>query len=407
MPLRKLAVILAAGIVAGCAEDAAPTTNEARSAAVVSREELSVGDPVGHLSVPLLLQADGLESVSLQQLRGSTVVLEFWATWCAPCVAVMDHLNEVANEFRHESDVKFISITAESADTVRGFLQRKSMDTWIGLDPDRKLHRAFGVQTIPQSILINSRGELAGFISPTQLNAKLIRGVQDGALIDTNASRSILVAGRDPSSDTSKPPLMQFVLRESAVNSTGGSFAVSGTAWTILGESPEVLISQVFGLQSTRTVFDVDFPDQRFDLIAKFPGSPRDAKRLLRSALASAFEVKTRQEERQVDLLVLNTSSDGKHALTPTVSTGGSSMSANQTEIIVVNGSPANAIPTLESKLDCPIIDETNLGQEYDFSVRWQADAPAEEIADAFTAATGLQLTREQRAIEFTVVERR
>lgn len=82
-------------------------------------------------------------------------------------------------------------------------------------------------------------------------------------------------------------------------------------------------------------------------------------------------------------------------------------MSANQTEIIVVNGSPANAIPTLESKLDCPIIDETNLGQEYDFSVRWQADAPAEEIADAFTAATGLQLTREQRAIEFTVVERR
>src|ERR1700744_6269930 len=59
-----------------------------------------IGDAPPLLGATDLLQAPPGATFDATSLRGTVVVLEFWATWCGPCVAAIPHLNELADQFK-------------------------------------------------------------------------------------------------------------------------------------------------------------------------------------------------------------------------------------------------------------------------------------------------------------------
>src|SRR5215469_4401406 len=59
----------------------------------------AVGEKPPLLQADELLQAPGDAKVDAESLRGKVVILEFWATWCGPCVAAIPHMNELAEKF--------------------------------------------------------------------------------------------------------------------------------------------------------------------------------------------------------------------------------------------------------------------------------------------------------------------
>lgn len=189
------------------------------------KERLSIGDSVSGLRVSGLLQADGEASTSLDDLRGSIVVLEFWATWCGPCVAAIGHLNDVADELRTSRNVQFISVTDEGPEIVCAFLAQKPIHTWISIDEERNLHRAFGVSGIPKTIVFNAEGIVAACISPMQLDSEVVDRIKQEELIEALPSRAAIVAGVDLKGDDDAHALMKFVLRES----TNGLMRLSAT----------------------------------------------------------------------------------------------------------------------------------------------------------------------------------
>lgn len=83
-----------------------------------------VGDFPPLLSATALLQAPAGATLDAASLRGQVAVLEFWATWCGPCVAAVPHLNKLADQFK-DKPVRFIAITAEAAAAVEPFLKRR------------------------------------------------------------------------------------------------------------------------------------------------------------------------------------------------------------------------------------------------------------------------------------------
>jgi uncharacterized protein (TIGR03435 family) len=404
---KRLAIIVALTFMAGCSDNTAPgpTGNATSPVESAPSRALSIGDAVPALQVPVLLQADGKETVALDELRGSTVVLEFWATSCGPCIAAIDHLNEIAAEFADRDDVCFISVTGETIDSVSTFLDRKPIHTWIGVDPTQTLLKAFGVAGIPQTILINPDGKVAAKISPSQLDASVLARVQNGETLEDESSGIVIVAGVDPEESGANQALMQFILRESTTPSSGPSAVFSGSTSTLLGYTAEQLVSHVFGLRSARTEFVAELPETCFDLVTRFPTSTDDGEHLVQSAVASAFGVKLRYESRNVDVFVADLPKDGHHLLSATASSGGSSTSVNNTGINVVNGSLANILYSMEPALERPIVDETGLDGSYDVAVTWDKGATPEQMAKAFTDATGLVLTAAKRDIEFAVVE--
>src|SRR5438309_1150443 len=87
------------------------------SAQASSRNGPKVGQRPPLLSATALLQAPPGSKLDAEAVGGKVVILEFWATWCGPCVMAISHLNELAQKFK-DKPVQFVAITAEDEATV-------------------------------------------------------------------------------------------------------------------------------------------------------------------------------------------------------------------------------------------------------------------------------------------------
>ena len=105
-----------------------------------------------------LTTADG-EYVSLEDLHGKVLLLDFWGTWCPPCVASVPALRDLQRRFAKEPQFKMISVSSDSNEaTWRAFIEKNQMGWTQYLDRDRHVQSAFGVRAFPTYILIDAEG---------------------------------------------------------------------------------------------------------------------------------------------------------------------------------------------------------------------------------------------------------
>jgi peroxiredoxin len=99
------------------------------------------------------------KSWTLQELRGKVVLVNFWATWCPPCRSEMPDLNALYEEFKDRGFV-VLAISDEDAGKVRPFIAQYHFVYPVLLDPDRKIHKAYGIEGIPKSFVYDREGKL-------------------------------------------------------------------------------------------------------------------------------------------------------------------------------------------------------------------------------------------------------
>jgi peroxiredoxin len=102
--------------------------------------------------------------VSLADLRGKFVVLNFWATWCEPCITEWPQVSLLAERLADRDDVVVVamSIDEKRAD-IEPFLQRMSLtDTKVKVlwDPEQAVHKRYGTTQIPDTYFVNAEGQL-------------------------------------------------------------------------------------------------------------------------------------------------------------------------------------------------------------------------------------------------------
>ena len=111
--------------------------------------------------------------VRLSELRGQVVLINLWATWCQPCIAEMPDLAAVYNTYKAEGFVILGVNDAERKETVLDFLLHNALPYPILLDPDSRVARAYGVNFLPASFLIDRRGILRNILPGQSNRAKL------------------------------------------------------------------------------------------------------------------------------------------------------------------------------------------------------------------------------------------
>jgi thiol-disulfide isomerase/thioredoxin len=144
-----------------------------------SAARLKEGDPAPALGIEKLLQAPENAVASWEALRGKVVVVEFWATWCVPCIQQIPHMNELVEAFR-DQPVQFLSVSDEDEATVSAFLKKRPMKPWIGLDTDQSMLEGYQVFSIPYLVLVDAKGQIAAFLHPAILTKQLLEDVLAG-----------------------------------------------------------------------------------------------------------------------------------------------------------------------------------------------------------------------------------
>jgi thiol-disulfide isomerase/thioredoxin len=100
------------------------------------------------------------KAFQLSKLRGKVVVLDFWATWCGPCVQAMPVVTEVAQSMADSGVVVYAVNVGEQADEINDFLKKVKITVPIVLDPESKIASAYRTEAIPQTILIGKDGRI-------------------------------------------------------------------------------------------------------------------------------------------------------------------------------------------------------------------------------------------------------
>jgi thiol-disulfide isomerase/thioredoxin len=126
-------------------------------------QTLHVGDEAPPLAIGEWVKGESIERLG----DGETVyVVEFWATWCPPCLFSIPHLTELQEEYK-DRNVVVVGISNEDISDVKPFVENQgdAMDYHVAVDDNAKTSRAYvlasGEPTIPKAFLVDAAGKIA------------------------------------------------------------------------------------------------------------------------------------------------------------------------------------------------------------------------------------------------------
>ena len=106
-----------------------------------------------------------------QELKGKVLLIDFWATWCGPCRAVIPEMNDWKKKF--EKDLVIVGVSDETSEVVKQFMTKTKMDYTVTTDASKTMSKVLGVQGIPHVLVISQDGIVRYQGFPSQQEDKL------------------------------------------------------------------------------------------------------------------------------------------------------------------------------------------------------------------------------------------
>ena len=137
---------------------------------------LKLGTERPVLSFQLL---SGEKAPTWQALEDRVVIMDFWATWCIPCIESIPRLNDLHTRFEHEK-VTFFSVTYEPPSYVREFLKEHPIASEVAIDDSLDTFKSFQAWGIPVIFIFDSKGKLVATTHPNNLTPEVISAALRG-----------------------------------------------------------------------------------------------------------------------------------------------------------------------------------------------------------------------------------
>jgi uncharacterized protein (TIGR03435 family) len=363
---------------------------------------IGVSNSAPAINLQALIPDQPVTNASLIALRGKAVVIEFWATWCAPCVDAIPHLNELAKQFASRP-IQFISVTSEEKAVVEKFMKTRPIAGWIGFDPGNKMAKTYGFEGIPDTVLIDAKGKIAAVTYPTMVKAEHLEALLVGKELKLPPVGLNMTIRRE-SLETEPTPMLDIIVRPSTAGNSSGMRRGGGTyQWK--GTPINELFSAAYEIPTIFVEGDAFGDPKRYDVSIVGPNSEDTAiGKVLPDLLAIAFHVTAKRETRETEGWILTAPNGKPEALKEAAGSGGSSQAGGG--ILKITGSKIGMLARMmQFVLKKPVADKTGIQGSFDLALLYEEGRP-ESLLESLRKI-GFALESAKLPTEFLIVSKK
>lgn len=370
-----------------------------------------LGKPVPNYEFINILNSEQ-NQISLNDLKGKLVILEFWATWCGPCIPAMKKLDSLQNDYGDK--IEIITVSNESKERLEKFIN--SSNTSLRIVSDTTHSQNFKYKVIPHSIIIDKNGIVRAITSPENIDKKVIENLLVDNEIDIELKDDFYI---DPNLqvetiETIANSDYRIELKSYDQEKRGGTRLLTDTEGNINGV--EIWNSTIPRLY--QTLFDVASPSR---MIFKDSLSEKDYPYEKEYQYNFMIQVSDKYQEkwREVGIKFLNENFDtnAKQAIDSlecyvlkNVDNSIKPSESESTEYMFMGTilkskkiKISQIAEYLENFTPIPVLDKTNLNDEYDIDFEWQAEDP--KTIHSELKKYGLELVRAEEKLPVEIME--
>jgi len=340
-------------------------------------------------------------------------LLNFWGTWCAPCIPEMEHL--AALQKSNTDKLQILAVSDEPLVRLENYLKKRPTTVWLASDTTALLYRLFNLPAVGFSALVDRDRKVVALVKTSAIDQPMLDALYRGGAIKSTAvlnEAPMVVQGDLFGVDTTM--LANFTVRgymtgqEQGGRIYGGKGVFSGRRISYINTGMTTLYKAAYGITSQKQVFyEVDeksvnnYEDKstRYCVDLLVPPAGKDSLYpLFQQRLNSVLPVKARIEYRDMPVYVM-VDNGFKGSPSTAAFTYGFSGKGFEGKGVTVK---LFADAYLSNELDLPVVDETGLAGKVDINTNM--DMRTIENVIKSVEGLGLKLKKEVRRLKILVL---
>jgi len=351
-----------------------------------------------------------VKKADIAQFKGKLIWIEFWATWCGPCLSAMPHLQKLQTKYKDKLQV--ITVTSESEDRIKQYLKVKPSNLWFAIDTASEFSKMFPHRLIPHSALISATGKLIAATLPENITESVIDSLLANKEVHLPEKVDNLTTDFIKDYFFAEDTLQTRFLVQPEIKGGPGMMtnfadkpAFEGRRLTFINVGPATMYSKAFGdFPYERTINNAEEKEEKrycLDIIVK---NKEDLMPTLKMELLKRFDLQAKTEKQLKDVYVLKITDAKKFNSIPRNKSGNRTYFSMHGKIDQESITMVDFADFLESfgTYKSLIIDETNNTEKLDIKFSFQPENP-KSLTNVLTDM-GLTLEKTKREVEFLVL---
>ncbi len=382
-----------------------------KDAIAINETEAQIGSRVPNLKFKELLNDPNGQS-SLYDYTEDFIILDFWATWCGPCLTAFPKINDLQKSY--PGKLKVIAVTDEGPERIEAFLKNRPQHFTIALDKDNSINNYFKHVYIPHYVILDKNKKVVAITDGDYITKETIAKLIAGEEVTFEEKKENLAFDPNkPLGTVDKPIVYQSTLlpydkdimgmtntgslesnRLFAYNTTFTSMLRTAYQYSYSRTKEQLKNPQKYEFtEANRYSYEMIYPDHLFN----------DRLELMKQDIEKLSGLTSKIETELTDVIVLQKIPNSKVVIPVSTQLPNPDRTVRYGAGITLQGEPIERLRRYyEEVVQLPVIDETGYDKVYDIAVKWFEENPKQGLAEL--NKYGLELKKAKREVDFLII---